>query len=105
MLKAIDIIQEYGGGVYSAIDNIIVVAPQAGEITVQPESEPWTNELVNQNTTSVLFHEIAERNEKNPTFRGNVIIYENQVRNLIGLPHRPFDIYHSNIIPTKTDNK
>ena len=49
--------------------------------------------IVQQNTTSTLFHEIGERNTpRNVLQRGVVIDYENYVRRIIGLPHRPYDI-------------
>ena len=49
--------------------------------------------VVQQNTTSTLFHEIGERNTPRRVLqRGVVIDYENYVRRILGLPHRPYDI-------------
>lgn len=61
---------------------------------------PFNSEIVEQNTTSTLFHEIAERNIPNIHYRGNVIDYENIVRKIIGIPQRPYDLNHTNSIET-----
>ena len=102
-----DIIDEYGGGLYSKIDNVIVVAPNAKAVSVDlllitPGNVKSTSQLVEQNTTSILFHEIGERNLGEATHRGAVIDYENNVRRIIGLPKRPYDMYHSYTIGTNT---
>ena len=98
------VVQEYGGGFYSKTDNLIVVAPSVGviSVTVDPLQDPLGGTFrvqdVQQNTTSALFHEIGERNT-NSSYRGAVIDYENYVRTIIELPIRPYDIFHSSMIP------
>lgn len=101
VIKSTDIISEFGGGVYQKTDNVIVVAPNVGAITVRPEptydfngniiiGEPV---VVDQNTTSILFHEIGERNTPARILLRSVVIdYENYVREILGMPHRPYDI-------------
>ena len=102
--KSINVVQEYGGGVYSQKDDVIVVAPSVGviNVTVDPRQDPlggtFREQNVQQNTTSTLFHEIGERNT-NSSYRGGVIDYENYVRKIIGLPIRPYDLFHSSLIP------
>jgi len=105
--KATDIVKEFGGGVYSKIDNTIVIAPSVETINVTLDQMQVTNgnigfptQNVVQNTTSTLFHEIGERNISNINFRGGVIDYENYPRKIIGLPIRPFDLNHSKTIRT-----
>lgn len=40
-------------------------------------------------------YKIAEDNiERSETKRGKVIDYENSVRNILGLPKIPYDLYH-----------
>ena len=100
--KTVDIVNDYGGGLYSKEDNLIVVAPNVGTITVQTEPErnaigDYINlggtAVVEQNTTSTLFHEIGERNTPSSILqRGVVVDYENYVRRIIGLPNRPYDL-------------
>ena len=102
--KSINVVQEYGGGFYSQKDDVIVVAPSVGVINVMvdPRQDPlggtFREQDVQQNTTSTLFHEIGERNI-NSSYRGGVIDYENYVRKIIGLPIRPYDLFHSSLIP------
>lgn len=105
--KSVDIIKEYGGGVYSKIDNTIVIAPSVGTVNVTLDQMQIVNgtigfssQAVLQNTTSTLFHEIGERNTSNINFRGAVIDYENYVRKIVGLPKRPFDLNHSKTVRT-----
>ena len=95
-----DISTEFGGGVYSKIDDVIVVSPNVGVVEVTLDQFPFNSEIVEQNTTSTLFHEIAERNIPNIHYRGNVIDYENIVRKIIGIPQRPYDLNHTNSIET-----
>ena len=105
-LKQIDIVKEYGGGLYSREDNTIVVAPSVAtiEVIIDPfrinDSGNGMTRTVQQNTTTTLFHEIGERNSKNKRFRGAVIDYENHVRAILKLPERPYDVNHSYTIPT-----
>jgi RHS repeat-associated protein len=84
--------------------NFIVVSKNIGEVIVTSDI---TLQQVNvsQNTTTGLFHEFGEAICKNPTFRGNVITYENYVRKIMGLPVRPTDLsYHSNKYPIVIDD-
>ena len=100
--KNVDIVKEYGGGLYSQTDNLIVVAPNVGTITVLTEPErnsigDYINlggtAVVEQNTTSTLFHEVGERNTPSSILqRGVVVDYENYIRKIIGLPRRPYDL-------------
>ena len=99
-LKSIDVIQEYGGGLSTKDKCMIVVAPDAGNVQVWPDVIPSIPQEVQQNTASVLFHEIGERNESNETNRGSVITYENHARRILNLPKRPYDWNHSNTVPT-----
>ncbi|MCL2692684.1 MAG: hypothetical protein FWE81_04525, partial [Rikenellaceae bacterium] len=106
--KLVDIVEEFGGGLYSKIDNLIIVAPSVGSVTVTLDELRFGNggvgfpsQTVQQNTTSTLFHEIGERNTANIHFRGAVIDYENYVRAIIRLPIRPYDLNHSNKIRTE----
>ena len=109
--KTFDIVNEFGGGVYSSHDNIIVVAPSIKRIIVPREPmqnadgiflEPISFEDVLQNTTSALFHEIGERNTPSRVdYRYVVIDYENHVRRIMGMPRRPYDLNgHSKYTPT-----
>ena len=106
-VKSSDIVKEFGGGVYSKTDNIIVIAPNVGsvevtldQIQITADGLVFPTQNVQQNTTSTLFHEIGERNTSNINFRGAVIDFENYVRRIIGLPSRPYDINHSKTIKT-----
>ncbi|WP_252196543.1 RHS repeat-associated core domain-containing protein, partial [Bacteroides salyersiae] len=106
-MKSIDIVKEYGGGVYSKVDNTIVIAPNVGTVNVTLDQIQFINGVIGlptqnvlQNTTSALFHEIGERNTSNINFRGGVIDYENYVRKIIRLPMRPFDLNHSKKVRT-----
>lgn len=98
-VRSVDIVQEFGGGLYSKLDNLIVIAPNVGTVEVNLTLEDWQatgkpTQNVQQNTISTLFHEIGERNTTNTHFRGAVIDYENSTRRVIGLPKRPYDLYH-----------
>lgn len=99
-----DIVQEWGGGLYSVKDNLIVIAPNVGSIEVDLDprdvanKEPGSNNIVEQTTTSALFHEIGERNMDKTILRGTIIDFENNVRRIIGLPIRPYDLEHSNTV-------
>ena len=97
-VQNIDVIRDYGGGAYIKDKGIIVVAPDIGTVTVWPDDFSSPVEVA-QNTTSGLFHEIGERNESDETLRGNVIIYENYARQILGLPKRPYDWTHRNPQP------
>ncbi len=106
-IKSVDVVQEYGGGLYSKTDNLIVIAPNVGsvdvtldQIQITANGLGFTTENVQQNTTSALFHEIGERNTTNTNFRGAVIDFENYARRVIGLPVRPYDLNHSKTIKT-----
>ncbi|WP_262352043.1 RHS repeat domain-containing protein [Bacteroides bouchesdurhonensis] len=106
-LKSSNIVNEFGGGVYSKVDNTIVIAPNVGTVNVTLDQMQITSsgivfptQNVLQNTTSALFHEIGERNTSNINYRGKVIEYENCVRKIIGLPVRPFDLNHSKTVKT-----
>ena len=106
-IKSVDIVQEYGGGLYSKTDNLIVIAPSVASVDVTLDQIQITanglgfpTQNVQQNTTSTLFHEIGERNTTNINFRGAVIDFENYARRVIGLPVRPYDLNHSKTIKT-----
>jgi hypothetical protein len=106
-MKSVDVVQEFGGGLYSKTDNLIVVAPSVGSVDVTLDQIQITanglgfpTQNVQQNTTSTLFHEIGERNTTNINFRGAVIDFENSARRVIGLPVRPYDLNHSKTIRT-----
>ena len=106
-IKSVDIVAEFGGGLYSKTDNMIVVAPNAGTVNVTLDQIQVVNgtigfptQDVQQNTTSTLFHEIGERNTKSTTYRGGVIDFENYARKVIELPIRPYDLNHSKTVPT-----
>ena len=59
-------------------------------------------ECVEQNTASVLFHEIGEMlTPRKKTRRGKVVVCENSARSAIGLPKRPYDYQHSTWCETK----
>ena len=96
-----NILIEFGGGVYSKSDDVIVISPNVGAVEVTKDQFPFKSEIVEQNTTSTLFHEIGERNTHNVHYRGNVIDYENLVRRILKLPQRPYDLNHTNDIETK----
>jgi len=105
--KLVDIMKDEGGGAYSKASNTIIVSPNVGTVTVTLDVPQFVNGMVDfptqdvrQNTTSVLFHEIGERNTSNKNFRGAVIDYENYARQVIGLPIRPHDLSHSHTIRT-----
>jgi RHS repeat-associated protein len=105
--KSVDIVKEFGGGVYSKTDNMIVIAPNVGTVNVTLDEMQFVNgkigfstQDVQQNTTSTLFHEIGEINTKSNSYRGKVIDYENHVRKIIGFPLRPFDLNHSKKVKT-----
>lgn len=103
----IDVLNDYGGGLFHSEDNVIVVSTNAQSIEVTQDSNEavlanlltgaTTN--VKQSTTSILFHEKAEAalGQRVP-FRVAVINYENKVRKIIGLPSRPHDTTHSHTI-------
>jgi hypothetical protein len=106
-VKSVDIVQEYGGGLYSKTDNLIVIAPSVGsvdvtldQIQITADGLGFPTQNVQQNTTSTLFHEIGERNTTNINFRGAVIDFENYARRVIRLPVRPYDLNHSKTIKT-----
>ncbi len=80
-VKSIDIVQEYGGRLYSKTDNLIVIAPSVGsvdvtldQIQITADGLGFPTQNVQQNTTSTLFHEIDERNTTNINFRGAIIL-------------------------------
>ena len=106
-VKSVDIVKEYGGGLYSKTDNLIIIAPSVrsvdvtlDQIQITADGLGFPSQNVQQNTTSTLFHEIGERNTTNINFRGAVIDFENYVRRTIGLPVRPYDLNHSKTIKT-----
>ena len=98
--ERINVVEHFGGGVYSPTDKVLIIAPSAGDIKVHlnmveaTKNKQFTT-IVKQNTTSVLFHEIGEFNtpEYNET-RGEVLDYENVVRKLLKMPFRPEDTDH-----------
>ncbi len=84
--------------------NFIVISPKISDVSVSLDGvmDILSNkqELVKQNTTSGLFHEIGEAITKDLNYRGGVIDYENKVRKLIPLPQRPYDLNHSKTVKT-----
>jgi RHS repeat-associated protein len=103
--RTVDIVEEFGGGVYSKTDNTIVIAPNVGAVEVMLDKFPFKNEKVEQNTTSTLFHEIGELNTTNLEYRGEVITYENNVRSILKMSPRPTDLNHSNTVRTQYKKK
>ena len=106
-----DIVPEWGGGLYSVEDNLIVIAPNVGSIDIilteqeiDKNKSQTITQIVEQTTTSALFHEIGERNLGAATYRGAVVDFENNVRRIIGLPARPYDVYHKPIPQPKSTN-
>jgi RHS repeat-associated protein len=102
---------EFGGAltardvnINGEIQDLIVVSPTISGVNVSLDTPIGiltnTQEFVQKNTTSGLFHEIGEAITTNLTYRGKVIEYENKVRSIIGLPLRPYDLNHSKTIPT-----
>lgn len=55
-----DIVQEYGGGLYSKTDQVIVISPNVGNVEVILDVIPFGSQVIEQNTTTTLFHEIGE---------------------------------------------
>ena len=60
--KSVDVVQEYGGGLYSKTDNLIVIAPSVGnvdvtsdQIQISANGIEFPSKNVQQNTTSALF--------------------------------------------------
>ena len=84
--------------------NFIVISPKISDVSVSLDGvmDILSNkqELVKQNTTSGLFHEIGEAITKDLNYRGGVIDYENKARKLIPLPQRPYDLNHSKTVKT-----
>ncbi len=88
-----------GGGFFNSETNEIVISPNVTEIEVgfphNREKYTGVSAVIQQTTTTCMFHEIGERNTpadiKN---RGLVIDYENHVRKVVGLPERPYDANH-----------
>lgn len=101
--REVDVNSEFGGGVYSKIDNIIIVGVNLDDfVEVNLDIIPFNKtQRVKQNSTSILFHEIGELNTKNTEFRGEVIDYENNARSILKMDKRPYDLNHSKTIPTK----
>jgi len=99
-VRSVDIVQEIGGGAFSREDNLIVIAPSVGtkEVFLTIEDIQKTGrkvEIVDQNTTTVFFHEIGERNTPaNVENRGEVIDFENIVRRILEMRERPYDLFH-----------
>ena len=84
--------------------NLILISPSISSVSVSLDTplEILRNGQANvlQNTTTGLFHEIGEVITTNLEYRGTVIDYENHVRNIIGLPTRPYDLNHSKTVKT-----
>lgn len=97
-----DIVKEYGGGLYSRDDNLIVISPSVkeAELTLTKEEivrlgSPGIKYKVEENTTTTLFHEIGESNTpKSNTTRGQVTDFENNARTHLKMKERPYDLYH-----------
>lgn len=88
----IDVNKDYGGALFDAKANAIVISPSpsGGMVTTMDLKQ----EYINQTTTTNLFHEIGERNQGKATFRGGAIDYENLTRKILKIAPRPYDIYH-----------
>lgn len=84
--------------------NYIVISPKISDVNVSLDGimDILSNkqELVKQNTTSGLFHEIGEVITKDLNYRSGVIDYENKARKIIALPQRPYDLNHSKTVKT-----
>ena len=101
--KEVDVNAEFGGGVYSKTDNVIVIGVNLDEsVQVNLDVFPFNKtQEVKLNSTSILFHEIGELNTTNLEFRGEVIDYENNARSVLNMDQRPYDLNHSKTIPTE----
>ena len=99
----INVISDYGGGLYDSSNKTIVIAPNykgSFETYSDDISTGFEKLTINTTTTAILFHEIAERFiGANPT-RGEVIDYENIVRDILNIEKRPYDTNHSYKINT-----
>ena len=99
----INVISDYGGGLYDSSNKTIVIAPiYKGSFETYSDdiSTGFEKLTINTTTTAILFHEIAERFiGANPT-RGEVIDYENIVRDILNIEKRPYDTNHSYKINT-----
>ena len=102
----VDVNKDFGGGLYSLEDNVIAISPNPKYVEIIEVKEfagmPVLGETISvrQNTASILFHELGERQTSDIHFRGKVIDIENIARELLGLPKRPYDLNHNDIIPT-----
>jgi hypothetical protein len=98
----LNVVNDMGGGLYDADQNVIVISPNATDIKVTEYTDNPGQTFMNlqnptkvvQNTTTTLFHEIGEVNAGKSEYRGSVINYENNVRGIMKMNSRPFDIYH-----------
>lgn len=66
-MRIVNIVNEFGGEIYSKTDNTIVIAPSVDTVNVTLDQMQFVNggiefptQNVLQNTTSTLFHEIRE---------------------------------------------
>jgi len=107
----VDVVNDQGGGLYDADQNMIVISPNTSDIDVWEYSDNPVQQLKNienptkvkQNTTSTLFHEIGEVNAGKSEYRGSVIDYENSVRGIMKMNSRPPDMYHHPKPATQTN--
>ena len=88
----IDVDKEYGGGLFDAETNSVVLSPtpSGGMVTTMD----FRQVSIDQTTTINLFHEIGEINVGKADFRGGAVDYENHVRRILKMPLRPYDVYH-----------
>jgi RHS repeat-associated protein len=97
----IDVDADTGGAMFYAPDNMIVISPNISAVEVLSvelgHSSFMQHVMVQQNTTSGLFHEFGEASLGNSPNRTGAITYENIVRRFIGLPYRPLDASHPTI--------
>ncbi|MDD5695410.1 MAG: DUF6443 domain-containing protein [Bacteroidales bacterium] len=97
-----NVVKDWGGGLYDADQNVIVISPNATDIKVTEYSDNPGQTFLNmqnpttvkQNTTSALFHEVGEVNAGKSEYRGSVIDTENNVRGIMKMNTRPYDMYH-----------
>jgi hypothetical protein len=109
--KELNVVEDKGGGLYDADQNVIVISPNATDINVWEYSDNPVQQLKNiknptkvkQNTVTALFHEIGEVNAGKAEYRGCVIDYENNVRSIIKMNTRPPDMYHHHKPVTPTN--
>lgn len=82
-----DVNKDYGGALFDAEANNIVISPTPTSGTVITMA--LQNEYIKQTTTTNLFHEFGEVNQGVNQYRGGAIDYENTIRRILKMkpPH------------------